>query len=341
MGNEKKFEQIPGTRPTVDENDEESEEAVNLEGSDEELGERIDYSNMSRDLKTWFSNLEDGGIRFIDDGTIQISRWERDDEARRGKKKIWQNVPDINSALRMQDHIIENYRIDSPEEDSEISELESIEQVIERANDLLTQWKSVSEEERSGIQDELVKVVLQLEKCRNEFKVKVHDQTEKVTELRDSKGRENPGALAARTSSALHNLSKRFSEMRIISPLISMRKEMLVFEDRRLVQAMKSATRNIQSVANHLFFKSSDEKRDSKLRADEVKTMDLRIGKSLHSLESVFTSPYAEHANEAHEFLIEKVKKNFRSKKQLIDNREEVQGLLLEASDMLQMEDNE
>lgn len=214
----------------------------------------IDLSKMPKEERQWYENMRNAGIRILSDGFMEIPRWEKTGKYASSPLRIRQKVDGINSAIRMQDNILENYRAEEKSPLSEFSKLESIQEVIEYANELLTSWRMAKPEDKKDLQMQLANVVLQLENCRNEFKVAARDQSGAVMKLKDSLGRENPGALAARTVAALNNLAKRMNEMQLIMPIMALRKELLILEKRRSAGAINRSAAYITGTMRHAVF---------------------------------------------------------------------------------------
>ena len=292
----------------------------------------IDLSKMPQDERKWCENMQGFGIRILRDGFVEIPRWEKSRKHAEDPMRVRQKVNGINSAIRMQDNILETYRSEEKEPISEFSKLESIQEVIEHANELLTGWRMAKPEDKKGLQTQLADVVLQLENCRNEFKVAAKDQSEKVMELKDSLDRENPGALAARTVAALNSLAKRMNEMQLIMPIIALRKELLILEKRRSTGAINKSSAYLTGILRHSVFHDHPTKSpDSRINDNEVAELDKRIGKTLHLLGTVHALPYSQQAEQAKFHLFNTAKKYFASKKKLIANCGPAQEALEEA----------
>jgi len=171
----------------------------------------------SQEEKRWLENLKMAGMTVLTEGWLETRRWER---TANGKlKRIFSKVEGINSGIRMQDHILEQYRLDQVKRDSELTRLETIEEVILKIEYLLSNWSLVGRVSKNQIQRDLAWTVLQLDKCRNEFKVSAREKLEDTIDLKDSLNRLNPAAMSARTVSALNQLTKRFNELEIIMPI--------------------------------------------------------------------------------------------------------------------------
>lgn len=296
----------------------------------------IDLSKMPRDERKWCENMQNFGIRILRDGFVEISRWEKTGKHTESPMRVRQKIDGINSAIRMQDSILEVYRSEEKNRVGEFLKLESIQEVIERANELLTSWRMAKPEEKKELQIQLADVVLQLENCRNEFKVAVKDQSEKVMGLKDSLDRENPGALAARTVAALNSLAKRMNEMQLIMPIIALRKELLILEKRRSNGAINRSSAYLTGILRHSVFHDHPTKSpDSRINKNEVAELDKRIGKALHLLGTVHALPYSQQAERARFSLMNKAKKYFSSKERLVENLDDVKKALGETIDIL------
>lgn len=277
----------------------------------------IRYENLSPSERQWMRSLNDAGVSLLTDGWVEVTRWDK----RPGKQPelIKQKVDGINSAIRMQDHILGRYDTDDERETGEYKELESIEEVIERANHLLRTWKGASAEEKAELEREITEVVLQLENCRNEFKLNTKGQMEEVLKFKDSKDRVNPGALAARTVSALYNIGQRLDELQVIAPSIAFRKEILVLERRRSESNIRKARSQVNAVLHHAVFSRTSRKKPTELvRDDEVRFLDRDVNKALFLLDRIFCAPYKQQAEQARVALMAKVKENLTSKKALL-----------------------
>lgn len=291
---------------------------------------------ISEENKLWYENMRNAGIRILDGGFLEISRWDNTGK-NFGKPKIMkQKVDGINSAIRMQDHILGLYRSEDENKKNEYSKVESMQEVIEYANDLLNRWGMVKPEDKKEMQQKLADVVLQLEKCKNEFKLEVKDQAEEVIKLKDKLDRENPSALAARTVASLNNLAKRMNELQLISPLIALRKEVLILEKRRSEGIIRKAEGLLSGVVHHsLFSLNSKTAPEARINDYEIDVLDRKLGQVLNILESIYVAPYFQKAEQVKFFILNKIKKNFRTKKTLIENLDFVRDGINEMQNIL------
>lgn len=295
----------------------------------------ISLEQIPLEERQWYENMRGAGVRVLTDGFLEISRWDNTGRNFAKPKLVKQKVDGINSAIRMQDHILHGYRSHDKGPDNEYSKIESIQEVIEYANDLLNKWGTANQETKQDMQWQLADVVLQLEKCRNEFKLEVKDQAEAVMSLKDSRNRENPSALAARTVAALNNLSKRINEMHLIMPQMALRKEVLLLEKRRVEGVLRKADARLSGVLHHaVFSKNAKKAPESRIRDYEIGELDNKIGQTLHLLGTVYVTPYFQRAEQV-KFVLTTTKKSFKSKKILIENLNSVRNSLQEAKSII------
>src|SRR4030042_1078733 len=281
----------------------------------------IDPAKIPKEERPWNENMRNAGIHILSDGFMEIPRWDKTGKNTSSPLRIRQKVDGINSAIRMQDNILENYRAEEKSPLSEFSKIESIQEVIEYANELLISWRNAKPEDKKDLQMQLADVVLQLENCRKEFKVAAKDQADAIMKLKDSLGRENPGALAARTVAALNNLAKRIDEMQLVMPIMALRKEVLILEKRRCVGALNRSAAYLTGISRPSVFHDHPIKPPaSRINDNEVVELDKKIGKALHLLDTIHALPYSQQAEQAKFQLINKAKRLFMSKKKFVDN---------------------
>jgi len=233
----------------------------------------------------WLINdLNRCGVFLKASGRLAITRWEK--PAGQKPKLIRQTVDDLAAAIRMQDHILSNYSLATEQSPAELDQLESIEEVLLQANQLLLRWSQADETAKNELQKQLACIILRLENCRNESKVAAREQAEKVLPLKDSLDRPNPMAFAARTTAALGDLAQRIEELHIIMPYIAMRKQLLLLADRWLRSKFNQAAGLITQVARHQVF------RNGRIAAYEPKFIWQRIDRAIALLDNAIISPY-------------------------------------------------
>ncbi len=268
-----------------------------------------DNQTKTEDLYWLVRDLNHCGVFLNGGGRLEVTRWDK--EAGQRPKLVRQKVKDLDSAIRMQGHIIDRYSISRERSLGELDQLESIDLVITEANQVLQNWRYAQAGEKERLQKRLAGVVLQLEKCRNEFKVAARVQAKKIIPLKDSLGRPNPGAFAARTIAALNDLTERIKELNIIMPYIAMRKQLLILADRWLKSKFRQAYGIITLIARHRVFK------DGTIAGHEAKIIGQKIDQAVALLNSAVITPYFERAREAQAELRSAKKslqeKNYRS----------------------------
>ncbi len=181
--------------------------------------------------------------------------------------------------------------------DSELDQLESIEEVVSRVEHLFSHWLVAGREQQEQIQKNIAWTVLQLENCRNIFKVEAKEQLGKAMRMKDSLNRINPGAMAAHTVTALSRLVKRFGELEMIMPVIALRKELLIFEKRRLQTTVNRAAAAIHGITRHVVFIGKS------VTNNQLFWIKESLFKILSNLTTVWLSPYWEQAEQAKNYL--------------------------------------
>lgn len=278
------------------------------------------YKNFSPDVQLWLRGLSASGIKILEDGFLEIQRWDNTGVNFEKPKKLPQRVDDIDAAIRMQDHILNGYITqDVSVEEDEHTIIDSLEETIEEANALFLEWKFAEESKKEEIKQKLANVVLALEKCRNEFKVRTRDKVMNVLRMKDGRGRENPSALAARTVGALNNLQKRIDEMGVIAPKIAFRKELLIFERRRSESLIRKAEAKISFVLRHTFFTRVGKN----LRDEDICGLSNKLLEAEVVLAEVVVAPYFMRSNQALH-LITILLELFAKKESATTKREEV-----------------
>ncbi len=271
----------------------------------------IRFQELSGTDKRWFWQLKDNyGIRILTSGWIETLRWNNE-SGKKPKNKwrksdiVWRKVKGIHSAIRQQDHILEEtYKFGTKYKNGELQILDSIQEILEYANRLLINWRYLDKGGRKELELKLAFVVLELERCRNEYKVETREKIKKAKFLRDSLGRINPGAMSARTLSALRNLNERFIQLGIIMPHIAMRKEALILEKRRMESTIKIAMGNPKIILRHPVFSNGT------IKEYEISPICGRIDMTNFMLKNVRVSPYYEQTQQIMLYL-EQAKKYF------------------------------
>ncbi len=189
--------------------------------------------------KQWLKILAKVNIFIIKGGWLNIPRWDNG-------KKINQLFEGIDTAYRAQEHILKKYL---QKKEGEIDKIHSWQEMIKRINLFLVNWKKAKSEKREKEMLNLItSIITDLEFCQNFFKINARGQIEEILFLEDSLQRTNPGALAARTLSALNELSQRLIQAEAIIPMIALRKQIIGLEIKRLQARIKKAKNKIDFI---------------------------------------------------------------------------------------------
>jgi ElaB/YqjD/DUF883 family membrane-anchored ribosome-binding protein len=244
----------------------------------------------------------------------------------------------------MQDNILALYRkenvkddqtsneIEQPKKQDELTTLDSIQEVVEEANRVLLVWKDASPERKEELKYQLADVVLMLERCRNEFKVKVGERARMVMRGRDSRGRENPSALAATTIGALNDLQKRIDQIGVIAPKIAMRKELLVLERRRSEKVLDKASTKLNAIINHQVFRIG---KPGIIKDYEVETLKKKADEVLEMLQEVYVAPYFQVKEQAKYFLEYILKPYLKNANTVTEKKKEIRHVIEDTKKIL------
>jgi ElaB/YqjD/DUF883 family membrane-anchored ribosome-binding protein len=292
-----------------------------------------EQGGYKKSLQPQFMSISKAGVRVLTSGQLEISRWDKPTKRALKPTVQLQRVDGINSAIRMQDNILALYRkenvkddhtsneIEQPKKQDELTTLDSIQEVVEEANRVLLAWKDASPERKEELKYQLADVVLMLERCRNEFKVKVGERARVVMRGRDSRGRENPSALAATTVGALNDLQKRIDQIGVIAPKIAMRKELLVLEKRRSEKVLEKAGTRLNIIRNHQVFRTG---KPGTISDHEVETLKKKTDEVVEMLQEVYVAPYFQVKEQAKYFLEYVLKPYLKDATTVIQKKQEI-----------------
>jgi hypothetical protein len=293
------------------------------------------YKGFSPEAQTWLRNMSIAGVKVLEDGYIEVRRWDNTGKHFGKPKRMLQRIDDINAAIRMQEHVLEGYvtRVEKKggQKEDESDRLDSIEEVIEEANTLFLEWKFAKPEEKEEMKQRLARVILTLEKCRNEFKVRTKEQAKSVLRMKDSRGRNNPSALAARTVAALNNLQMRLQEIQDIAPKVALRKELLVLEKRRNEKLCFKAVAKLRFILRHVFFSRNS----PVLRDADVTGLTGKVKEAKELLREVIVEPYKSRRNQAL-FFIATIENLLKTKHSAIRNKEELEKTIADVITILE-----
>ncbi len=269
----------------------------------------------------WFDLLARHRVEFMTHGYLLVA----------GQRQI-----DIASAIRAQDHILEGYNVNTRRRRGERARIQHIRTVCTRADELFQRWRSAEPRRRAWLQQRILRVVFDLEFCRNEFKVEVCDQAVAILGFQDGLGRTNPGVMRSRTVKMFTELHRRLMQIDEIAPRIAMRRELLSLERSRMIASLESARANLHLVACHRLFKVEDDSADRCLTSmRELDAMSNYIGVALYYLENVYTAPYFGPAQIVCQILKEGVRPYMRSIVSLLGSRKRVLQVLQRAMHVL------
>ncbi len=245
-----------------------------------------EQTEIAAGLHKWHEHFLAMGMQFIPHGWMAICFWH-------GKKKKWRLFNDIFSAIRSQEHTVDFYT--APE--GEKKKISTIKEVLEKTNVLLTAWLKTNKAERANVGKKLFATLNLLNGCRNEYKKQVLEQLEAIIGFRDSLGRINPGAMAAKTITALCLLYKRSEAAEIIPAKAMLRKKMLEWEKERLDVLFTFCANQINLFSKHQMFFGK------KLNETQITVLNSKIKQIIELLDTTFSSPYWERSNAAKERL--------------------------------------
>ena len=247
-----------------------------------------------------FETLIKCGVFYLPQGWLRIRKWSKEQGV---IDRASQHVPDLEAAIRMQDHILNGYR-GQEENKGEFGQSASFDEIIRAANRYLTDWKNADRVNQKKIIDDLVTIVLRLELCRNDFKVKARDQITEIIPFEDKTGKINPGAFAASTVAALNQLANRFQEIRAIQPIIALRRELLIYEVSWFELQIKQIAIMLRNLLYRIYYRFPERPED----------LDNAFGRVLHFTGFLWPSPYFERAQSADKYILA-AKKIARQKK--------------------------
>jgi hypothetical protein len=199
----------------------------------------------------WGKVLAEAGIYPGKNGKVVITRWNPTSEPWQ-RSPIEQTVDNLEAAIRMQQHIEDNYIA---------QELPEIQQFLTEASLIesdLWNWKNLDEAERQRLIIRFDHLAKRFSSFRNEWKLSAGAIFYRAKTLRDSLGRKNPTSRAIMTRSAVTNLIHRKRGIDAIRIVIASRKLILQLEKNRSeVLLNQTAAELTVLVNNHPFFRRS------------------------------------------------------------------------------------
>ena len=226
------------------------------------------------------------------DGRIKIFKTE----LKRGKKtKTPQIFPDIDTAIRSRDHILENYLSGTS---CELAINTQIAEMIAGANLTLLSWNEVDDLAIEKMEKNIQIVTRLLNRARNHFKVTAHSQLEKIPGIKDVLGRINPSAMAARSATAGASIEKRGDEIvGKVAYTVALR-AVLSREKMEMDNNLLSVKIKIKALLN-----SSVKIYDNKPMIEQ------KLNEIMSLLRGLWLNPYRPNASDAY-YLVARAKKN-------------------------------
>jgi len=276
--------------------------------AEKKIAQPISFQGLTPGEIEWLQKLEKlGGVTIMDDGTLRVSRWDKE-EGEKVKNKV--EVKGLPSGIRMQEKILTGY------DAVEIVQLDDINVVLNKAVNLLNQ-KATTPKQKEKLQEEMLNVYCQLEFCVNEFKVDIRNRAGDVSDLEDELGRKNDPALASKAVAALRRLEGRMGEIQGIKPRIALRKEMLLLEKHREEKCVKLAKAAFIQASRHPVFGPR-----TSIKEYEVEPLNFVVNRASENLDKVFCAPYNDQARAVNEFVAHNIKGNMTNVKSIIDGKE-------------------
>ncbi len=159
------------------------------------------------------------GLLLTKEGWIIINR-------REGGQSFKNVVFDIDSAVRMQDHILDSYIGEACSIIGEIPRVKELIELTRRINNLLIDWEN-SKKNKTNLKSKINALIEELSGYRNDLKNESKELLKSFSDLKDSRGQENPGAFAAKTIAMINRLEDRLAQIRDITPVIERRKKII------------------------------------------------------------------------------------------------------------------
>ena len=233
----------------------------------------------------------------LENGKLLILRSEKG-------KNISMIYKDLDAAIRAQREMVNRYIGENESvEGSEMFRMFSGISIIHEVKNILFDWNSASDEDIKRAQDFMKKTIENLSRCRNDYKVNCLEQIKSSVTIKDSTGKLNPGAVQARTVSAIDNLEKRKKRIPELAKFVAFRKEVLMLEKKQMQLNIIDAAFSLKFILNSNleFFRNKE-------------VFYTKINQVLYLLQSVWLNPYID--------IIVEVKKNLQEAKLKVDKGE-------------------
>lgn len=279
-----------------------------------------DFPYLHPRERACFEALRQTGIKPLIYGVLGFNRTDKtkDKETRFQFKSA-----DLNAAIRMQQHILDQYLGTVQDLAGETERLDELKSLAGQIHGLVLSWKNLTDSQAASPEELLVrikdladKIADNLSRCRNPRKTEARDQAKHLTEPHDSLDRLNPGAQAARVAALLNRLSGRFGEISSIVPIILKRKLALEAQKSNIITAFAEASQRLDSLSSGW----------TKMQTtpEELRIL---LGQTLFVLGQASILPYRAQAEQAAFCL--------RAARRHAENRQLVAGLLDEAKKII------
>lgn len=270
----------------------EAERKLFLDSIKDPAYRQTDFSYLHPQERVCFEALRQTGIKPLTHGVLGFSRTDRTEGQ---ETKLQFKSADLNAAIRMQQHILDQYLGTVEDLAGETDRIDGLKSLAEQIHALALSWKSLigseaasSEELLGQVKGLAEQIAADLGRSRNPRKTQARGQAKHLTEPHDSLDRLNPGAQAARAVALLNRLAERLAEISLIAPIILKRKLALEAKKKNITDSFGEATARLEALA------ASWPKKP--LTADDLRT---QLGQVLFVLGQASILPYRAQADQA------------------------------------------
>ena len=227
----------------------------------------------------WLFEFSKNKIFIDQDGLIVVNK-------KKGSKDIKTIYFNINSAIRLQEHILDDYFSPAEKTCGELSKIDHYKNLGKEINELLVNWKN-SSIDKDSLKEKIAYLAKQFTLSRNELKIDSKKLLDSITGLKDSLDRENPPAFATKTVAVLNKMEKRINDIENISSFIEKRKEVLTeCRAEMKVEKMRATKDLITLIHIRNFAYYSD-------------VNGIKINKIITTLDSLFIENFSSQKNQA------------------------------------------
>ena len=242
-----------------------------------------DFENLNPTKKEVYFNLNKVKIKVTKEGWFIIYRHENG--------KTYKNVVfDIDSVIRMQEHILDSYLSSADDLCGEISKINELKKLSKEINHLLIDWTN-TKKNKNKLREKILSLIERLSSYRNKCKTDSKDLLESISSLKDSRAKENPPAFAAKMIAVINKLEHRLKDIFSITTIIENRKELLKKYNEvintRVLCTIKDLDKFI-NIRNFSYYTNINK---------------IKIGRILYLLDSVSFEPYLSKKTQASFYL--------------------------------------